>query len=272
MKSIFYVLLLGVVGCAKPSLVKNNDLEKENLKGKVKSTYTEECTVKEKNGHLYFQGNILNKEINFYNAYGMNTYTCNAKPWDKKESKSEYTFDNQNRIKEQIDVFSNFTPVKMDFYYTKNCVSVLLKLDDDKLVRKTIQLFNRNRLVRTNFFLQNKKTKKFYLNSYTTFLYNRFKQDSVVTDYLFSKKKNEYVINQQNKYLYDQKTHNLVKHENYFLWYHHVDPANAYFKQRKIYTFKNYHYKYDKYRNWIEKIVQENGVLKGYKRKINYYA
>ena len=34
MKSIFYILLFGVVSCAKPMLVKNNDLEKENLKGK----------------------------------------------------------------------------------------------------------------------------------------------------------------------------------------------------------------------------------------------
>ena len=30
MKSIFYILLFGVVSCAKPMLVKNNDLEKEN--------------------------------------------------------------------------------------------------------------------------------------------------------------------------------------------------------------------------------------------------
>jgi len=48
MKSIFYVLLLGVVSCTKPKLFKNNDLEKENLKGKVKSTYIEERFVKKK--------------------------------------------------------------------------------------------------------------------------------------------------------------------------------------------------------------------------------
>ena len=103
MKSIFYVLLLGVVSCAKPSLVKNNDLEKENLKGKVKSTYTEERFVKKKNGKPYFHGKIINKRIQCFNEYGLNTYTCDSEPGDKSESRSEYKFDNQNRIKKQID-------------------------------------------------------------------------------------------------------------------------------------------------------------------------
>ena len=103
MKSIFYVLLLGVVSCAKPSLVKNNDLEKENLKGKVKSTYTEERFVKKKNGKPYFHGKIINKRIQCFNEYGLNTYTCDSEPGDKSESRSEYKFDNQNRIKKQIE-------------------------------------------------------------------------------------------------------------------------------------------------------------------------
>ena len=46
MKSLFYVLLLGVLSCSKPVLVKNNDLEKENLKGNVKSIYTLKYYIK----------------------------------------------------------------------------------------------------------------------------------------------------------------------------------------------------------------------------------
>jgi len=271
MRTIFSLLLLGVASCSKPVLVKNNDLENENLKGKVKSTYTEERYVKEKIGHSYFYGKIINKEIKFFNEYGLNTYACNLAPGDKNESTTKYEFDNQNRIKKEIDVFSNHFSYEMDFYYTKNCTSVLIDAND-MFVRKTIHLYNQNRLVRTNLFLQNKKKKKFYLDSYITYLHNQNKQDSTITYYKFSKKRKEYIVYLQDIYLYDTKTKDLLNHENYDLWYHHEEPANVTSKKRKIYTFKNYQYKYDKYGNWIEKIVQENGALKGYKRLVNYYV
>jgi len=271
MKSIFYVLLLGVVSCSKPVLVKNNDLEKENLNGKVKSTYTEEYSVKENNGHFYFQKQIQNKVINFYNAYGLNTYNCNAKQWDKDEFRSDYKFDNQNRIKQQVNVLSDNFYYKMDFYYSKNCTSVLIDAND-RFVRKTIDFYNQNRLVRSNQFLQNPKTKKFYLHSYYTYLYNKNKQDSIITYYVYSKKMNTYIVDQEDKYLFDIKTHELQNHSNYQLWYHKNDPANIDFKKRGSSTFRDYRFKYDKHKNWIEKIVEENGVLKGYRRKINYYV
>ncbi len=69
MKSFYYLLFLTLIGCTKPFLIKNNDLDKENLKGKVKSTYTEERFVKKKNGHFYFQKNIQNKEVKCFNPY-----------------------------------------------------------------------------------------------------------------------------------------------------------------------------------------------------------
>ena len=272
MKSIFYVLLLGVVvSCTKPALIKNNDLEKENLKGKVKSTYTEERFVKKKNGKPYFHGKIINKRIQCFNEYGLNTYTCDSEPGDKSESRSEYKFDNQNRIKKQIDAFDYNFLYEMDYYYSKNCTSILLNVND-RFDRKTIQLYKQNRLVRTNYFIRYKNTHKFSIDTYVTYSYNKHKQDSIITCYKFSKKLNAFVVYSKDKYLYDSKTHELVFLENYGLWYHHEDPANVESKHHEKFIFKDYQYKYDKQGNWIEKIVQVNGVLKGYKRKINYYV
>ena len=65
MRTTYYTLLFILIGCTKPALIKNNDLEKENLKGKVKSTYTEECYIKKKNGKSYKQSKI-NKLPKFY--------------------------------------------------------------------------------------------------------------------------------------------------------------------------------------------------------------
>jgi hypothetical protein len=267
MKNLFYVLLLGVVGCAKPTLVKNNDLEKENLKGKVKSTYTEEYYVKENNGYFYFQKQTLNKEINFYNAYGLNTYTCNAEPWDKKEPKSEYTFDNQNRIKREVNNVYDLITYESDYYYTKNCISKFTVVDGITK-RKYIYLYDQNRVERKYQFLQNRRSKNFYLLTLMTSRYNQDNQDSVITLYVFSDKKKDFVVNEQDKYFYDKNTHELIKHENYQMRYDYNDPAYVNSKKRKLITYKNY--KFDKQGNWIERIVEENGILKGYRRKINY--
>ena len=268
MKNLFYVLLIGVVSCAKPSLVKNNDLEKENLKGKVKSTYTEEYSIKEKNRNLYFQGKILNKEINFYNAYGLNSYNCNAQPWDKKESFSYYKFDNQNRIKREVNNVFERLSYESDYYYTKNCVSKFTVVDG--LKRKYIYQYDQNRVKREHLFLQNRKTNKFYLFVLTTYRYNQHNQDSIITSYVYSDKKKDFVVNEQDKYFYDKNTHELINHENYFLEYDKNDLAYVKSKKRKNFIFKNY--KFDKQGNWTERIVEENGVLKGCRRKINYYV
>lgn len=272
MKSYYYIIFFAVFSCTKPSLVKNNDLEKENLKGNVKSTYTEERFIKKKNGKYFFHGKIINKQIECFNPYGLYTYECNSETGFKDEYRSEYHFDNLNRVEKQVDYGSVLGTIKRNFYYSNNCVSIFIKLEDNLLLRKTIDLYNQNRLVRTNQFLQNQKTKKFYLHSYYTYLYNKHKQDSIVSYYVYSKKKNKYILSQQENFQYDIKTHELLKHVNYHLWYHYDDPANIEYKKRGIYTFKDYQYKYDKKGNWIEKIVQVNGILKGYRRKINYFV
>jgi hypothetical protein len=266
MKNLFYVLLLGVVSCDKPSLVKNNDLDKENLKGKVKSTYVQEYTVKEKNGKLYFQGKILNKEINFYNAYGLNSYNCNAQSWDKKESFSYYKFDNQDRIKREVNNVFERLSYESDYYYAKNCVSKFTVVDG--LKRKYIYLYDQNRVKREHLFLQNRKTNKFYLFALTIYRYNQHHQDSIITSYVYSDKKKDLILNEQDKYFYDENTYELINHENYFLEYDKNDPAYVKSKKRKNFIFKNY--KFDKQDNWTERVVEENGVLKGYRRKINY--
>lgn len=274
MKSIFYVLLIGVVGCSKPVLVNNNDLDKKNLKGNVKSIYTVEQLVKKKNGKFVFQGEVENKYISCFNQYGLITYSLISSNGSKSESRYEYIIDDSNRIKKIIEFESPLGKVEYDFYYKKNIVSVLMNIEAKSnlnLVRKSIKLYANNKLVRENHFLVDKKSKKYKLKNFVTYYYNKNNQDSITNYYSHSKKRNFYIIYFQDKYFYDQKNKNLIKQEIYDLWYHHNDPANVEEEHRSKTIFKDYHYKFDKHGNWIEEIVNENGVLKGYKRKIIYY-
>jgi hypothetical protein len=272
-KSIFYVLLLGVVGCSKPVLVKNNDLEKENLKGKVKSIYAVESTIKNKKGKFIFGRKINKKDILCFNEYGLLTYVYNSTLSDKDEFSYEYDFDLENRIKKQIEHHSllGLDNIESKFYYKKNVTSILKRLNDT-IIRKYIDIYKNELLTRRDFFMKDYKTNKFSLHSYTIYLYNKNKQDSITSYYLYSKKRKAFIIEMQDKYLYDSKNNDVVEHEIYDLWYDHDDPANVEVEHRNKIIYKDYLYKYDKHGNWIEKIVTENGALKGYKRKITYYV
>ena len=139
MKAIIYVLLFGFVSCTKPALIKNNDLEKENLKGKVKSTYTEERYIKKKNGKFNKQSKTVKKEINFFNQYGLKTYSCVSFSGYTYKSKHyfEYKIDNLNRIKSKTEKSPNNSIEERDFYYFKNCISSTLVIDN-KIVCKII--------------------------------------------------------------------------------------------------------------------------------------
>ena len=189
MKAIIYVLLFGFVSCTKPALVKNNDLEKENLKGKVKSTYTEERYIKKKNGKPYKQNKSVKKVINFFNQYGLKTYSCIFFSGYTYKSKyyAEYKIDNLNRIKSKTEKYPLNSNMEMDFYYTKNCVSSVVRMDGE-LVGKRIEFYNNNRLIRTKHFIKNQKTNDYSLNHYITYLYNKRNQDSIISYYQFSKK------------------------------------------------------------------------------------
>lgn len=273
MKSIFYVLLFGFVSCTKPALVKNNDLVKENLKGKVKSTYTEERYIKKKNGKPYKQSKRVKKEINFFNQYGLKTYSCIFFSGYTYKSKyyAAYKIDNLNRIKSKTEKYPLNSNIEMDFYYTKNCVSSVIRMDGE-LVGKRIEFYKNNRLIRTKHFIKNQKTNNYSLNHYITYLYNKRNQDSITSYYQFSKKNKAFVLQIQDKYFYDKNSNALINHKSYFLCDDLIDPANVIAIKRKNYTFKDYRYKYDKVGNWIEKVVLENNVFKIYKRKINYFT
>jgi hypothetical protein len=273
MKSLIYVLLLGVLSCSKPVLVKNNDLEKENLKGNVKSIYTEEQYLKKKNGNPYKQSKRVKKEINFFNQYGLRTYSCIFFSGNTYKSKyyAEYKIDNLNRIKSKIEKYPFNSDMEMDFYYTKNYVSTAVRIDGE-LVGKRIEFYNNNRLIRTKQFIKNKKTNNYSLNHYITYLYNKKNQDSIITYYQFSKKNKAFVLQIQDKYLYDKNSNALINHKSYFLCDDFGDPANVIAIKRNNYTFKDYHYKYDKVGNWVEKVVLENNVLTKYTRKIKYFS
>jgi hypothetical protein len=160
--------------------------------------------------------------------------------------------------------------MEMDFYYTKNCVSSAVRMDGE-LVGKRIDFYNNNRLVRTKQFIKNKKTNKYSLNHYITYLYNKKNQDSIITYYQFSKKNKAFVLQIQDKFLYDKNSNALINYKSYFLCDDFGDPANVIAIKRNNYTFKDYHYKYDKVGNWVEKVVLENNVLTKYTRKIQYY-
>ncbi len=156
MKSLFYVLLLGVVSCSKPVLVKNNDLEKENLKGNVKSIYSEKYFINMKNGMPNKEGKALKKEIKLFNQYGLKTYSCVSFSGYTYKSKHyfEYKIDNLNRIKSKTEKSPNNSLEERDLYYSKNCISSSLDIDN-KIVSKVIELYNRDRIIRTNYFTEN---------------------------------------------------------------------------------------------------------------------
>lgn len=275
MKTLYYTLLFILIGCTKPALIKNNNLVKENLKGHVKSTYTVERYFKKKNGNFVFHGKIVNKQISCFNQYGLITYSCNSSIGDKSESRYEYIIDDSNRIEKKIDFGSPLGKIEYYFYYKKNITSVLMNIETKsnfKLVRKSIKLYDKNKLVLENQFLVDSKSKKYELKNFVTYLNNKNNQDSIITYYLYSKKRKAFVVYFKDKYFYETKNHNIIKHENYGIWYHDDDPANVEEKHRRKIVYKDYQYKYDKHGNWIEKFVNENGVLKGYKRKINYFA
>ena len=272
MKSIIYVLLLGVLSCSKPVLVKNNDLEKENLKGNVKSIYTEKYYIKMKNGMPKKQGKALKKEIKLFNQYGLKTYSCVTFSGYTYKSKHyfEYEIDNLNRIKSMTEKSPNNSIEVRDFYYSKNCISSTLDIDK-KIVCKIIELYNNDRIIRTNYFTENQKTNKYSSYSFTTYLYNKRNQDSIISNYDFSEKKKKFVLTAQQKYFYNN-TNELSNYNTYFLWDDFRDPANVIAIKRNNYNFKDYHYKYDKFGNWVEKVVLENNVLTKYTRKIKYFS
>lgn len=271
-KLFFFFPLLALLGCYKPTLIKNNDLVKENLKGKVKSTYTEERYIKNKNGKPYKQSKRVKKEINFFNQYGLKTYSCIFFSGYTYKSKyyASYKIDNFNRIKSKTEKYPLNSNLEMDFYYTKNCVSSVVRMDGE-LVGKRIEFYNNNHLIRTKHFIKNQKTNNYTLNHYITYLYNKRNQDSIISYYQFSKKKKEFVLKTQQKFFYDSNKNDLSNHKTYFLLDELGDPANLIAIKRNNYTFKDYHYKYDEVGNWIEKVVLENNVFKIYKRKINYF-
>ena len=272
MKSLFYVLLLGVVSCSKPVLVKNNDLEKENLKGNVKSIYTLKYYIKMKNGMPKKQGKALKKESKLFNQYGLKTYSCVSFSGYTYKSIHyfEYKIDNLNRIKSMTKKCPNNSIEVRDFYYSKNCISSTLDIDK-KIVGKIIELYNNDRIIRTNYFTENQKTNKYSSYSFTTYLYNKRNQDSIISNYDFSEKKKKFILTAQQKYFYNN-TNELSNYNNYFLWDDFRDPANVIAIKRNNYTFKDYHYKYDKFGNWVEKVVLENNVLTKYTRKIKYFS
>ena len=273
MKTLYYTLLFILIGCTKPTLIKNNDLVKENLKGNVKSIYTEKYYIKMKNGMPKKQGKALKKEINFFNQYGLKTYSCVSFSGYTYKSKHyfEYKIDNQNRIKSKTEKSPNNSIEERDFYYSKNCISSTLSIDN-KIVCKIIELYNNDRIIRTNYFTEHKKTNKYSSYSFTNYLYNNRNQDSIISNCNFSEKKKKFVLTTQQKYFYDNNTHELSNYNTYFLWDDFRDPANVLVIQRKKFIFKEYRYKYDKVGNWVEKVVLENNVLTKYKRKIKYFA
>lgn len=122
MKTLNYTLLFILIGCSKPALVKNNDLEKENLKGNVKSIYTEKYYIKMKNGMPKKQGKALKKESKLFNKYGLKTYSGVTFSGYTYKSKHyfEYKMDNLNRIKSKTEKSPNNSIEERDFYYSKN--------------------------------------------------------------------------------------------------------------------------------------------------------
>lgn len=252
MKSIFFVILFGVVSCTKPNLFKNNDLEKENLKGKVKSII--EYTINSNNKPS------INR-IYLFNQLGLLTFERN----EASEDKDSYFYNYENgrvNSRKTITHRKNKQLETMSIYnYSKN-YCVINTYRNDVLSIKTIKKYENNLLKSNYFYRYDIKGKNPYLNSHNKYYYNNKKQLINYETYLWKYGTKKEFLDWKETYIYDNKESEPVI--------------------KKVYTFDTYpnkynHYvfeysnKYDEKGNWIEKVCLDKKNQFITKRKITYY-
>lgn len=252
LKSIFYVLLVGLVSCSKPSLIKNNDLEKENLKGKVKSII--EYTINSNNK------SSINR-IYFFNQLGLLTFERNEASEDKDSY--FYTYENGRvNSRKTITHRKNKQLETMSIYnYSKN-YCVINTYRNDVLSIKTIKKYENNLLKSNYFYRYDIKGKNPYLNSHNKYYYNNKKQLINYETYLWKYGTKKEFLDWKETYIYDSKESEPVIKKVYTF---DAFP-NKY--NHNVFEYSN---KYDEKGNWIEKVCLDKKNQFITKRKITYY-
>ena len=252
MKSIFFVILFGVVSCTKPNLVKNNDLEKENLKGKVKSI-------------IEYKINSNNKpsinRIYLFNQLGLLTFERNEASEDKDSY--FYTYENGRvNSRKTITHRKNKQLETMSIYnYSKN-YCVINTYRNDVLSIKTIKKYENNLLKSNYFYRYDIKGKNPYLNSHNKYYYNNKKQLINYETYLWKYGTKKEFLDWKETYIYDSKESEPVRKKVYTF--------DAFPNKYNHYVFE-YSNKYDEKGNWIEKVCLDKKNQFTTKRKITYY-
>ena len=253
MKSIFYVLLVGVVSCSKPALIKNNDLEKENLKGNVKSIF--EYTVNNKNKPKI-------SSIYLFNQLGLLTFE--KKEFNEYKDSYFYTYENgrvnscktiTHRKNKQFETISIYN-------YSKNSC-VINTYRNDVLTNKTITKYENNLLKSKYYYRYDIKGKNPYLNSHNKYYYNSKNQIINYETYLWKYGTKKEFLDWKEEYSYTGKETEPTKRE--------VAIFDKFPNDYENYSFF-LSYKYDKYGNWIEMVCSDKNGKSITRRKITYYV
>ena len=254
MKAIYYVLLIGLIGCSKPALIKNNDLEKENLKGNVKSIF--EYTINSNN-------KPRNNSIYLFNKLGLLTFERNEVSDDRDSY--FYTYENGKvNSRKTITHRKNKQLETMSIYnYSKNyCVINTYRNDVQSI--KTIKKYENNLLTSNYCYRYDIKGKNPYLNSHNKYYYNNKNQLINYETYLWKYGTKKEFLDWKEEYIYVGKEKEPVRRE--------VAIFDEFPNVYDHYSF-DLSYKYDEKGNWIVEVCADikNNSSSIRKRKITYY-
>lgn len=253
MKSIFYVLLVGLVSCSKPSFIKNNDLDKENLKGNVKSIfeYTIDNNNKPKNSSIYL-----------FNQLGLLTFE--KKEFSEDKNSYFYTYENGkvNSCKTITDRKNKQLETMSIYNYSKN-YCVINTYRNNILSIKTIKRYDNNLLTSNYCYRYDIKGKKPYLNSHNKFYYNNKNQLVNYETYLWKYGTKKEFLDWKEEYIYTGKETEPTKKL--------VAIFDKFPNEYNHYSFE-LTCKYDKYGNWIEMVSSDKNGKLITRRKITYYV
>lgn len=260
MKFIIYILLLGIVGCTKPVLNKYNDLENENIKGRVKSIYQFSFStknIKHKNKSSHKQNDY---SIFCFNKEGFITYENNEILRESPNKGNAYSYTYNNQVIKRI----NFGTNSSTYYYYGNGFCVLKTYKNNILRSKRIDIYEGKKLVSQKSFLYDLNKKKYRLDCHFIFKYNKKNQKINTERYELFYASNKKFLGWKETLTYStlMKDYPIVQN---------IEIYDAVSKKIKRYTYK-FAYKFDSQGNWIEKIYLGKGCLTGYKRKITYYT
>ena len=253
MKTIYYTLLFILIGCTKPTLIKNNDLEKENLKGKLKSIFEYRLNSKNK---------PRNNSIYLFNKLGLLTFEKNESSDDRVSY--FYTYENGRVNSRKTTIHrknKQFETISIYYYSDNYCV--INTCENDVLSTKTIKKYENNLLKSNYYYRYDIKGKNPYLNSHNKYYYNNKNQLNNYETYLWKYGTKKEFLDWKEEYIYVGKEKEPVRRE--------VAIFDEFPNVYDHYSF-DLSYKYDEKGNWIEKVYTDIKNSSSTRRKITYYV